>query len=177
MTDKPRLRFDSRRWTGRYRPGEAPSEFAHSYRRRRSAKWLLSGILLAAVTLAVAQLFTPDDRPAIGAPFFGLALVIGRALSPFGQGFPLSKPGEDAVENALLARVTTLAYRGLTAVAVLAFGYCSLATPYGWPLPHRASDLSAWFAAFLVIAGCLPVFLAEITVPFPAPRELTPPQP
>ncbi len=63
--------FDSRRWTGRYTPGEMPPEFAgvSPYRSHHLRWWLLIAVILS-IGLAVAQLWMPDGDNG-GLPFFG----------------------------------------------------------------------------------------------------------
>ena len=168
MTDKPRPRFDSRRWTGRYRPGEAPPEFAGApRRRRRTAKWLLAGIMLAAIALAAAQPLDTGRAPFALPAIVMMLANLGRGSSPFGDGFLTPPLSDDPEINVLLARATALGYRVLTLLVAAALGWYWYAVDRGWPVAWRAADVGLWFAAFVVVATCLPALLAELIVPFP----------
>lgn len=159
--------FDSRRWTGNYRPGEEPPEFAVPYR-RRSSRWKLGAIMLLAAVLAVAQTLAPDDR---SFPFLvaGVFIWPSAHLSPYARRpFGGAHAGRAAEENAIIARATALAYRWLTGLVVAACVYLALAARHGWPAPHRTADWLAWGIVFAIIATHLPAFLAELRTPLPA---------
>ena len=165
-----RSRYDSRRWTGRYRPGEEPPEFAPPYR-RRSTRWKLAAFTALGVALAVMQLRASDEHRM---PFFIAALLIWPApgLSPYARGpFYAAHAGYDASEAAVVAHATARAYRWMCGVVVGLFGYLALASRQGWPAPHRTADWLAWGIALAIIATHLPPLLAELRNPLPAKPE------
>ena len=128
---------DSRRWTGRYKPGEGSRPLLIC---RRWVPWLLGSQMLLVTGLAVAALLG-SATPAFSIYFFLYYLVMIRncGLSPFNHRFFLQLedcPCHDEFERSALERATRFAYAAIVLLV-------------------------------LVVAFTLAVFIAEIMIPFP----------
>ncbi len=168
------MHYDSRRWTGRYRPGEMPSEFrtTHPYR-RRALRWVLLAIVIGSIGIAVAQPLFPSDGGA-GLPFGALiALVVvnvAAGQSPFARA-GMKADRYDEFERVALERATSHAYSALSVLAAAAFGWCAFASARDLPMPHHWGDWATWAITFLAVASNLPAMLAEFMVPMPGDDE------
>ncbi|PVE58099.1 hypothetical protein DC429_08205 [Arthrobacter sp. TPD3018] len=162
--------YDSRRWTGRYAPGEMPPEFGggRPYRSRKLRWWLLVAVIVS-VALAVGQMWLPDDHGVpLGWFVITTAMNVGAGRSPFAK----NKWGDyDEFERGALMRATQRAYWVVTALGAGALGWCATATAYGWPMPHRWGDWAVWGLALAATATNLPALFAEWAIPFPDPED------
>lgn len=161
--------YDSRRWTGRYAPGERPPEFGGgpAYR-HRSLRWWLLGVVVTALLVAIAQVWLNIGEAF--APMFVAGLSIASGRSPFARG---RRAPYDAFEMLALMQAHRRAYVAISTVAVMALGWCAVASRYRWPLPHSFWDWATWAAAMLIVASNLPVMLAEFAIPFPDQEDAT----
>jgi hypothetical protein len=162
--------FDSRRWTGRYAPGEMPPEFAGArpYRSRHLRWWLLIAVILS-IGLAVAQLWMPDGHNG-SLPFFWFmitgAMNVPAGRSPFAKGSWLLG-NYDEFERMALMRATLHAYRVVAALSVGALAWCAIASACNWQMPHRWQDWAIWALTLVATATNLPALFAEFAIPFP----------
>lgn len=163
---------DSRRWTGRYAPGEAPPEFARPYRNRHLRWWLVVAVV-GSLALAVGQPLIPDAHGSnlpVGW-FVATAMVnVPRGRSPFARS-RWSGGGYDEFEREAVLRATRNAYRVIVVLAVAALGWCAVASAHGLPMPHRWGDWAVWALALAAIASNLPALFAEWAIPFPEPED------
>lgn len=160
--------YDSRRWTGRYAPGEMPPEFAggRPYR-SRSLRWWLFVAVIGSIALAFGQLGLPDDHGVPVGWFVAMGIMnLSAGRSPFARG-SWSRGDYDEFERAALMRATQRAYWVVTSLGAGALGWCALATSYGWPMPHRWGDWAVWALALAAVASNLPALFAEWAIPFP----------
>lgn len=166
---------DSRRWTGRYAPGEMPPEFAggRPYRSRRLRWWLLVAVI-GCLGLAVAQLWLPDGHGSslpIGWFIATAALNLPAGRSPFAKG-SWSRGDYDEFERTALMRATLRAYWVVTLLGAGALGWCAIASARGWPMPHRWGDWAVWALALVATASNLPTLFAEFAIPFPDQEDI-----
>ncbi len=165
--------YDSRRWTGRYAPGEMPAEFAggRPYRSQRLRWWLLVAVVVS-LGLAIAQIWVPDSHNGLPVGWFVATAIMNlpAGRSPFAKG-SWSRGDYDEFERAALMRATLRAYWVVAALGVAALGWCAVATAYRWPMPHRWGDWAVWGLALLAIASNLPALFAEWAIPFPDPED------
>lgn len=165
---------DSRRWTGRYAPGERPPEFAgdRPYRSRHLRWWLLVAVI-GSVALGIAQLWLPVGHGGLPISWFvataTMSLPSGR--SPFAKG-SWSLGDYDEFERAALMRATLRAYWVVTLLGAGALGWCAIASVSGLPMPHRWGDWAVWALALAAIASNLPALFAEFAIPFPDKEDL-----
>ena len=166
--------YDSRRWTGRYAPGEMPPEFAGGRpNRRRSLRWWLMAAVVVSLGLALVQFWVPGDQRT-GLPIGWFVVIgimnMGSGRSPFAKGGWM-QDSYDEFERAALMRATQRAYWVVTLLGAGAFGWCALATSYGWPMPHRWGDWAVWGLALAATASNLQTLFAEWAIPFPDPED------
>ena len=153
--------YDSRRWTGRYAPGEAPPGWSRPYR-SHSLRWTLLAIIALTLALAIVQV-----RFDIGegiAPMFVAGLSVAAGRSPFARG---RGRDYDEFERQALMQAHRRAYAAISTLAVLAMAWCAVASRYHWPMPDGFWDWATWVAALLIVASNLPAMLAEFAIPFP----------
>ncbi len=167
--------YDSRRWTGRYAPGEMPPEFA-GVRPYRSPylRWKLLGANVCAVVFAIGELWIPSPHQPSMALLWFLALGglnVATDRSPFARAG--GRAHHDEFERATLMLAKDRAYTALTVIGAGALFWCGLATAYGWPMPYRWGDWATWALALIVVGGNLPVMLAEFMVPMPDTEDAT----
>jgi len=157
------MSYDHRKWV-------ADTQTAR--RRSRWTRYYLAAGMLAGIMFAVAEVFDAgiDGKPWTANPAI-LFLLIGVApLSPFGRESWMTEKGRatfDEFERNALSAATTRAYATLMTVMMLGMVYLWIASIAGWPVPTAPRQ---WAALTYLIVGlglALPVFYAELLVPFP----------
>ena len=145
-------------------------------RRRKLAALIGLGIIAAALAPAI-EIFTDNESPeGLVSPLFmmSLLLILAVTQSPFARTTWVRAKGLaafDEFERAALVDATQRAF-GVVLIMLLAlFAWLWLASAMGWPMPVRPRQWYALGWSFLVIAASLPIFFAELTIPFPPHAE------
>ena len=159
--------YDSRRWTGRYAPGERPPELGGPQaERHRYVRWMLLVIIVLTLVLTITPFLAHDGAGQTPtSPFILLSLsLVASGRSPFARGL---RSDYDEFERQALLQAYKRAYAGIVGLLLVAFGWFAVASGRGWPMPRDGWHWASWAAALLVIASNLPVMLAEFAIPFP----------
>ncbi len=156
-------RYDTLKWAANGR---------RMQRRRKLAPLMALGILFAALPPFI-EIFTANENPDgnLSTLFpMSLLLLLCVTQSPFARTTWMTAHGLsafDEFERDALASATTRAFRVVIAMAAAVFVWLWLASIFGWPAPVRPKQWHALGWSFLLIAATLPVFFAELMVPFP----------
>lgn len=141
--------------------------------RRRHWGWAILLGMAFTLVLPAIELFDAQggDR---GNALFVLAplpLLLAITQSPFARDSWLAERRLamfDEFERAAITAATRRAYSVLLTILVWVFVWLWLASDNGWPMPARSGQWMALGLSLVAIAAALPIFFAEITVPFPS---------
>lgn len=159
-----------------YDPLKWDADARRTPRRRNLAALMGLGIVAAALAPAI-EIFTDNESPdGLVSPLFmmSLLLILSVTQSPFARTTWVRAKGLtafDEFERAALVDATHRAFAVVLVMLLALFAWLWAASAAGWPMPMRPRQ---WFAlgwAFLAIAASLPVFFAEMTIPFPPEIE------
>lgn len=145
-------------------------------RRRNLAALMGIGIVAAALAPAI-EIFTNNESPdGLVSPLFmmSLLLILSVTQSPFARTTWVRAKGLaafDELERAALVDATQRAFAVVLVMLLVLFAWLWAASAMGWPMPVRPRQWYALGWAFLVISASLPVFFAELAIPFPPDAE------
>ena len=153
--------------------------FANGRKPVKRTRWLppfLALMMVASALIAVLEVFDngkdTDRYPDL--VIFWLPILVATLSSPFARDAwigPRATKMFDEFERDALARATARAYAILMLLLIPLFGWLWLANVNGWPAPRNALDWSSLGLAVLFIGAILPIFFAEIMVPFPPAED------
>ncbi|MBY0306312.1 MAG: hypothetical protein K2W86_14325 [Sphingomonas sp.] len=157
------MSYDLRKWV-------ADSQTAR--KRSRWTRHFMAAGMLAGIAFAIADLASPGVaiKPWVANPAILVVLIGVAPLSPFGRESWMTEKGRatfDEFERSALSAATTRAYATLMTVMILGLIYFWIASIAGWAVPTVPRQWAVLTYLILGLGLALPVFYAELLVPFP----------